>query len=1520
MADWSVLGLDGDPTPGDPDVVRSMAGRLHEQAGLAEQNTDRLRSIVTGGGGELRMEGDYAPLFTGALEDLPGELSKLARAYQGCGDALATYASSLTEVKTRSGSALRVGVDADTEYQAALRQVQALLPPDREVRLVPKAELTDASITLATASWTDEAGLAAVRSAASRGQAAAADRDRARALAVQAGQLHDDAAHTCAGAIKRSLSNAGIKNKPWYEKAWNAVTKPFRSWDAFVSLAQNVAMVAGVAALFISGPIGLAIMGIALVASAAVFANALDKYANGQASLGEVALDGLGLIPGGHGIVSVADLGRVAATLGRGEGARLVGGSLREFGGTIVAESRPAEARLLQGAGSVRETLADGEQFTKTAEARFCAGDPVDMASGQMILTQVDVELPGLLSWVLQRTYMSSYRAGHWFGPSWSSTLDHRLEIDDQGVCYAAADGVLFAYPHPAPGKTVLPAAGPRLPLTLHVDGSYTIADPEAGHTLRFAVPPEGGGHVVLPLATISDRNGHRIDVGYDSDGNLADLAHSGGYRVEFDTAAGLVVAVKMAARAGEPGRDIVRYGYDGPGRLVQVVNSSGQALRFDYDPAGRLTRWTDRNGTDYVYHYDETGRVVRTEGSGGCLNGLMTYDIDRHVTVRTDSLGHITEFHFNDRMQLQRQIDPLGHVTTYQWDRYDRKLAQTDPLGRTTRYTYDDDGNLTSVTRPDGGRTIITWNDLRLPVDVVEADGARWHRDYDARGNVTAVLDPAGARTTFAYDDHGRITMITDALGHIRGLRTDEAGLPVVITDPLGAETRYTRDSFGRVVAVTDPLGGVTGYTWTVETRLASRTLPDGTTERWSYDGEGNVVEHVDPAGFVTRTESTHFDLPSAQITPDGARLEFAYDTELRLIAVTNPQNLSWRYDYDPAGRLTRETDFNGRTVTYTHDAAGQLVRRTNGAGEIISFTHDLLGNVTEKHTADGVTAFGYDPAGRVVTAANPETVYTLERDILGRVLTETCNGRTVTSAYDPLGRRVRRVTPSGAESLWEYDPNGLPAALNTAGRTIRFAHDLAGREVRRRLDTGVELAQGWNVNHHLASQTVTAAVPGSVQDTRVIQRRDYTYSSDGYLTDIDDLLRGPRSYTLDPARRVTAVRGRGWQERYAYDAAGNITDAAWPSPQAGRADDSAVQGSRAYAGTLIAHAGNIRYEHDRQGRVTLRQQKRLSGKPSTWRYTWDADDRMTDVTTPGGEHWHYVYDPFGRRVAKQHLTDDGVIVDQVIFTWDGVVLAEQSHSADGDIRVTTWDWESDACRPLTQTDRRPSDGADQDWYDAQFHTIVTDLVGTPTELINPDGNLDWQARATLWGNTAPADGDTIDCPLRFPGQYHDPETGLNYNYYRHYDPTTGRYQSNDPLGLAPAPNPHTYVSNPCSWADYFGLSACHPIGFAEGDGVSALTPQRLQHGTRHLVEAGVLPAWSGKKSPQLIHDALAPLLEHPTATFDHVLGGRAVKGFLGEVGSQNVAAMVFKEGPYQGQLATAVIPTPAQLLMWGI
>ena len=56
--------------------------------------------------------------------------------------------------------------------------------------------------------------------------------------------------------------------------------------------------------------------------------------------------------------------------------------------------------------------------------------------------------------------------------------------------------------------------------------------------------------------------------------------------------------------------------------------------------------------------------------------------------------------------------------------------------------------------------------------------------------------------------------------------------------------------------------------------------------------------------------------------------------------------------------------------------------------------------------------------------------------------------------------------------------------------------------------------------------------------------------------------------------------------------------------------------------------------------------------------------------------------------------------------------------------------------------------------------------------------------------------------------GRCHDKETGSSYNYFRDYDPTTGRYLTSDPIGLRGGLNTFTYaLSNPLRYVDPFGL-----------------------------------------------------------------------------------------------------------------
>jgi RHS repeat-associated protein len=995
---------------------------------------------------------------------------------------------------------------------------------------------------------------------------------------------------------------------------------------------------------------------------------------------------------------------------------------------------------------------------TPVKDKSLC-GDPIDVATGWMVMPRDDIELAGALPLIFSRTHLSSYRLGRWFGESWASTVDQRLEVEPDGLHLVLADGTILVYPIPLGGQEVLPANGPRLPLRRVGDG-YEVVNPAEDQVLLFDTH----------LRSIMDGDGNRIDLRRAADGTPTAIEHSGGYRLDLHTDDGRITAITLR------GKELIRYRYE-KGRLVEVTDAK-ETTRFTYDADGRIVRWEDQTGRWYRYHYDHAGRCVRTEGADGYLDSELAYD--QGVTTVTNSLGHATRYHLDDRLRLTAETDPLGNTTRYERDEHGRILARTDPLGRTTRYERDAAGNITTVTRPDGTRARREYDGRNQPVITTGPDGSMWAREYNARGKLVRTMDPTGAVTTYTYDAAGNVNTVTDPLGGVTRIESNPAGLPVTITDPVGAVTRYTYDDLGHQRTVTDPLGGTTTMTWDVTGELRERIDPDGAVWRWH--------EHrtIDPRGATTAAEYAHFDLLVAETGPDGGRLSYAYDTELRLVSVTNEQGLDWRYTYDPAGNMVSETDYNGRTTHYGYDAAGQLVLRGNGAGETVAFDRDELGRIIRRRAAGGVAEYTYDAAGRLTSARNTDAEVVFTYDELGRVVAESINGRTVRSTYDLAGRRTTRRTPSGAESRFTYDAADRPVELRTAGRTVRFEHDLAGRELARSL-SGVELRQSWDAGDRLVTQTVRAG-------TRTVRHREYGYLPDGHLSRVDDTEFGPRMLDVDLAGRVLAVRGRAWQETYTYSPAGTIQHASWPG----------AAGPRHYLGTLLMSAGDTVYAHDPEGRTVAR---------GRWRFEWNDDSRLTGVTTPDGQRWRYRYDALGRRICKQRMDGAGRIAEQTQFTWDGANLAEEVRDGGTHAQpvATVWEWEPGTARVVTQTRRVLGKG------DLEFHAVVTDLVGAPSELVDEQGNVAWQARMTLWGKLLSARG-TAYTPLRFPGQYHDAETGLYYNVNRYYDPDTGRYLSHDPFGLDPSPDSMAYVGNPTAWIDPLGLTACTLAGGSGG------------------------------------------------------------------------------------------------------
>ncbi|WP_190329400.1 DUF6531 domain-containing protein [Streptomyces venezuelae] len=1029
----------------------------------------------------------------------------------------------------------------------------------------------------------------------------------------------------------------------------------------------------------------------------------------------------------------------------------------------------------LRGFKSARTAVKEGQRgaYDRVRSRIKCCGEAVDVATGQMFREETDLSLPGTLPLDFTRRVASGYRSGGWFGPMWTSTIDQRLEVDEDGVVFVTEDGMLLTYPHPTestatPTELVLPESGPRWPLKRLADGGYRVTDPVTGVARRFAAPREEDGVALLTM--VSDRNRNTVDFDYDTEGAPRAILHSGGYYVMLTVEDGRVTAIGVAGAAVDgSGDDLVvkRYGYT-DGNLTAVTDSSGLPTRFTYDERLRLTAWEDTNNSRYTYAYDDQDRCVAQRGMAGHLAHTFTYDApdpDRpgcRVTEVTTAGGATSRFAVDDHCLVVAETDPLGGTVTTAYDALRHVAATTDQLGRTTAYVNNELGLPTEVTRPDGAVIRFAYNDLNLKTAVDLPDGTTWRYGYDERGNRTSVTEPSGVTVHHAYTPAGHPLSVTDGAGNTTTLRCDGAGLPLKVTDPLGAVTVWQRDALGRPTSVTDPLRHTTHFAWSTEGRLVRRTTPDGAVETWTYDGEGNRIAHTDQLGQVSSFEYTHFDLLAARVGADGARHHFDHDASLRLTQVDDPRGLSWTYEYDAAGRMVAETDFDGRTLSYAYDAAGRLVRRTNAAGESISFSYDASDRLVRKETAEAVTTFAYDVLGNLVGAAGPDCRLTLERDGSGRLLSETVEGRgPLTYAYDEAGRRTGRTTPTGATSSWEYDAAGRRARLTTSGGgTVEFERDAAGREVVRRAgaDTCVTLERAYDEVGRLTTQTVTAP------DGSPVQHRTYTYRTDGAVTALGDHLSGGRHFDLDPAGRVTAVYAHDWTETYAYDPAGNQTYAAWPDIHPGHEST----GPRAYSGTDLVQAGRTRYEYDAQGRVILRRKPGLS-----WRYTWDAEDRLTSVVTPDGTRWRYTYDPLGRRTTKERLApgDDGV-AERTDFTWDGTALCEQT-TTDRNLPhpvSLTWDYEGDD--PIAQSERIHT-------VDSRSFTIVTDRTGTPTELVDDHGTITWRTRSTFWGTTAWPANSTAYTPLRSPGQYFDPESGLHYTGSDYYDPETARHLS---------------------------------------------------------------------------------------------------------------------------------------------
>ncbi|MBC3386258.1 RHS repeat-associated core domain-containing protein, partial [Pseudomonas sp. SWRI179] len=225
---------------------------------------------------------------------------------------------------------------------------------------------------------------------------------------------------------------------------------------------------------------------------------------------------------------------------------------------------------------------------------------------------------------------------------------------------------------------------------------------------------------------------------------------------------------------------------------------------------------------------------------------------------------------------------------------------------------------------------------------------------------------------------------------------------------------------------------------------------------------------------------------------------------------------------------------------------------------------------------------------------------------------------------------------------------------------------------------------------------------------------------------------------------------------------------------------------------GNRLLKEGDRHYDYDAFG--NLIRERRGEALVSAYRY--DSQHRLIGLTTADDCETSYRYDAFGRRISK---TVDGLTTE---FFWQGDQLVAENSPR----HHRSYVYEPGTFRPLAMLNGEGPENTTPFYYHL-------DHLGTPQELTNPNGQIVWSARYNGYGKVTAlkhGDGEQLEQPLRFQGQYSDPESGLHYNRHRYYNPETGRYLTPDPSKLVGGLNGYRYTLNPTGWVDPLGLVDC--------------------------------------------------------------------------------------------------------------
>jgi RHS repeat-associated protein len=270
--------------------------------------------------------------------------------------------------------------------------------------------------------------------------------------------------------------------------------------------------------------------------------------------------------------------------------------------------------------------------------------------------------------------------------------------------------------------------------------------------------------------------------------------------------------------------------------------------------------------------------------------------------------------------------------------------------------------------------------------------------------------------------------------------------------------------------------------------------------------------------------------------------------------------------------------------------------------------------------------------------------------------------------------------------------------------------------------------------------------------------------------------------AFTYDSLNRIiNANLAAGQTQSFTYDANGNRTNATINA-----ASTTYTYPSTSHRLTSLSGAATRSFTYDNAGNVAT---------SAGITYTYDGRGRMKQAGTTT-----YAVNGLGQRVKKNNGSD-------TFFAYDEAAHLIGEYDATGaPIEETVW------LGDLPVAVLKPKTGGFDVFY------VWADHLGTPRQITDTTNQSRWEwPNADPFGNNLPNENPAgvgvFSYNLRFPGQYYDVEKGSNYNYFRDYDPSIGRYVESDPIGLKAGWNAYAYVeARPVMRRDPFGLATCSP------------------------------------------------------------------------------------------------------------